>query len=172
MTNRLAKVIDHLPDLRRYALTLAREPQNAEDLVQETLVRAYEKRRSFKIGGSLKTWLMSIMHNCFVDGYRRSVVRTSADKARVGSVSYPPNQDDAVQLSEVRRGFLLLSDEQREALHLIAIEGLTYPEAAQVLNVPEGTLLSRVSRARKALRSGELLNPPRHLKIVGSTDND
>lgn len=167
MSKHLAKVTDYLGDLRRYALALTREPHDAEDLVQETLVRAYEKRRSFRVGSPLKPWLMSIMHNCFVDARRSSAAR-SRNMPEPGEGTYPAGQTAAVYLDEVRRAFLKLPDEQREALHLVAIEGLTYPEAAKVLDVPEGTVLSRVSRARQTLRTDPNPAPANRLRIVGS----
>lgn len=172
MSKQFAKVVDYLVDLRRYALALTKDPHDAEDLVQDALARAYEGRRTFRVGAALKPWLMSIMHNCFVDGQRRKVARRLDGQTAAADAVYPASQDDAVHLGEVRRAFMVLPDEQREALHLIAIEGLTYPEAAQVLGIPEGTVLSRVSRARQALRSGQGAAPVKRLRIVGSSDNE
>jgi len=167
MSTKLARVVDHIQDLRRYALTLTRNGQDAEDLVQEALARAYDRRASFRIGRALKPWLMAILHNTFVDGIRSQKVRLSHEAGTVPPADFiAPSQDDAVHLSEIRRAFLDLPDEQREALHLVGIEGLSYPEAAQVLGVPEGTVLSRVSRARKTLREREHSPKPSHLKIV------
>jgi RNA polymerase sigma-70 factor, ECF subfamily len=168
MSKSAFKVTTYLPDLRRYALALTRHGDDAEDLVQEALARAYDRRASFRIGAALKPWLMAIVHNTFIDGVRAKRVRQKNEAAAEGvSETIPPSQEDAVRLSQVRKAFLELPDEQREALHLIAIEGLTYPEAAAVLNVPEGTVLSRVSRARQTLRSRDGEAPAPHLKVVG-----
>jgi RNA polymerase sigma-70 factor (ECF subfamily) len=172
MNKQFANVVDHLADLRRYALALTRVPYDAEDLVQDTLARAYERRRSFRAGSPIKPWLMSIMHNCFVDAQRKKAVRRDEGQEVEGSHVYPASQVDAVHLGEVRRAFMQLPDEQREALHLVAIEGLTYPEAALVLEVPEGTVLSRVSRARQTLRSGPKATLPKRFRIVGSSSHE
>jgi RNA polymerase sigma-70 factor (ECF subfamily) len=170
MSSKLVRVVDHIQDLRRYALALTRNGQDAEDLVQEALARAYDRRSSFRLGRSLKPWLMAILHNTFVDGVRAQKTRMTHEAGTAPQLDFvAPAQDEAVHLSEVRRAFLELPEEQREALHLVGIEGLTYPEAAQVLGVPEGTILSRVSRARKALREREHAPKPSHLKIVGGS---
>lgn len=172
MSKTLAKVVDYLADLRRYAVALTRDPHEAEDLVQETLTRAYERQSTFRVGSALKPWLMSIMHNCFIDWQRSKAVRHRNSLGEAVDAVYPASQDEAVHLSEVRRSFMALPDDQREALHLIAIEGLTYAEAALVLTIPEGTVLSRVSRARQALRSGHHAAPPRRFRIVGRSDHE
>lgn len=164
------KVTDHISDLRRYALALTRSGQDAEDLVQETLTRAYDRRADFRPGEALRPWLMSILHNLYVDGVRSRMLRQKhAANLDARQDFTPASQDDAVRLSETRRAFLALPEEQREALHLVGVEGLTYPEASLVLGVPEGTVLSRVSRARQALRDREQMPAPR-LRIVGGAD--
>lgn len=163
------KVTDHIPDLRRYALALTRSSQDAEDLVQETLARAYDRRADFRSGEALRPWLMSILHNLHVDHVRSNLVRLRhAEGSDIAGDSVPASQEDAVRLSEVRRAFLSLPEDQREALHLVGVEGLTYPEASRVLGVPEGTVLSRVSRARQALRDRERM-PGVHLRVVGGS---
>lgn len=172
MSTKPSKVTDHIPDLRRYALALTRSGQEAEDLVQEALARAYDGRRSFRIGSALKPWLMSILHNAHIDRLRARQVRRRHEAAVEAAYDFAPAaQEDAVHLSEVRRAFLHLPQEQREALHLVGVEGLTYPEAAQVLGIPEGTVLSRVSRARQALRERERAPAP-SLKIVGGSERE
>jgi RNA polymerase sigma-70 factor (ECF subfamily) len=170
MIAKLPKVTDYIPDLRRYALALTRNGHDAEDLVQETLARAYDRRASFRPGEALRPWMMSILHNIHLDGIRSQLVRKKHEAGAGTQRDFvPAAQEDAAQLSDVRRAFLALPDEQREALHLVGVEGITYPEAAQVLGVPEGTVLSRVSRARQALRDREL-TPARQLRVVGGFD--
>ena len=170
MIAKLPKVTDHIPDLRRYALALTRRGEDAEDMVQETLTRAYDRRADFKPGAAMRPWLMSILHNLHVDGVRSRLVRIRhAASAPANRDFAPASQEDAVRLSEVRRAFLDLPEEQREALHLVGIAGLTYPEASQILGVPEGTVLSRVSRARQSLREREH-QPSRRLRVVGGSD--
>ncbi len=175
-------VIGQLPALRRYGLSLTRNASDAEDLVHETLVRAYEKRGTFRSDRNLRAWLLSILHNCFVDGARRK--KSEAVKLlRAGELmsdQAPAPQEHAVRLAQLRQIFMSLPDEQRAALHLVAIEGLSYQEAAAALGIPTGTLMSRLGRARAALRAmeeasttgpdGQALRAG-HLRIVGGSDD-
>ncbi len=167
-------VLSQLAALRRYARSLTREESDAEDLVHDTLVRAYEKRDSFAGERSLRVWLMSILHNVFVDGYRARAAekRRIAAAAELSEEAAPPPQEAQVRLGEVQRAFLALPEEQRAALHLVVVEGLGYAEAARALGIPPGTLMSRLSRARAALRAGEdeAAGGRGHLKIVGGSD--
>lgn len=148
-------IIGQLATLRRYARSLVRNGPDAEDLVQDALVRAYEKRGSFRSGASLKTWLLSILHNTHIDRLRASRARRSDQMESLDELSaiLPAGQEDAVHLADVRRAFLALPEEQRAALHLVAVEELSYQEAAAALNIPLGTLMSRLSRARARLRA-------------------
>jgi RNA polymerase sigma-70 factor (ECF subfamily) len=128
-------VIALLGPLRRYARSLARDETHAEDLVQDTLVRAYEGRGSFRAGGNLRGWLLSILHNTFIDHRRRHVAefRSLEQAAVLADTVAPPEQDSRVQLQQVQAAFMSLPDEQRAALHLVAVEGLSYQEAADAL---------------------------------------
>ena len=148
-------VLSELPSLRRYARTLARSEIDAEDLVHDALVRAYERRASFRIGHNLRVWLMSILHNVFIDGARarRAEVRRLARVKELLEPQSPPIQDVHLRLSQVWEAFIELPDEQRAALHLVAVEGLSYTEAATALAIPVGTLMSRIARARATLRA-------------------
>jgi RNA polymerase sigma-70 factor, ECF subfamily len=172
-------VLGELPSLRRYARTLARSDIDADDLVHDALVRAYERRASFCIGRDLRLWLMSILHNVFVDGARarRAEVRRLARVGELLEQQLPPIQDIHVRLSQVWEAFTELPDEQRAALHLVAVEGLTYTEAAAALAIPVGTLMSRIARARATLRvladSGtgapKSTQRPPYPRVVGGT---
>ena len=173
-------VIGLLGPLRRYARSLTRNETQAEDLVQDTLVRAYERRGSFRSGGSLRGWLLSILHNTFIDGRRRHLAETHRVEqvAALAETASPPEQEGRVRLQQVQAAFLRLPAEQRAALHLVAIEGLSYQEAANALGIPVGTLMSRLGRARATLRgfeAGSDLAPPLEgkrpsLRIVGGSD--
>lgn len=168
-------VLAELGALRRYAGSLARGSEDAEDLVHDTLVRAYEKRSTFHSGRNLRVWLLSILHNCFIDRRRRWRTEPADGAAEAPEPAAPPPQEHSVRLAEVREAFLALPAEQRAALHLVAIEGLTYAEAAASLGVPVGTVMSRLARARAALRAVEDGARPRtgplpHLRIVGGSD--
>ncbi|MER9579733.1 sigma-70 family RNA polymerase sigma factor [Mesorhizobium sp. M0189] len=165
-------ILGQLGSLRRYARSLTRDSADAEDLVHDALVRAYERRGSFRSGGNLRVWLLSIVHNAFIDGLRsrksEAVRIEQAGHLTEASVQAP--QEHSVRLAQVRDAFFTLPEEQRYALHLVAIEGLSYSEAAEVSGVPLGTLMSRIGRARAALREMEDAAPARtksHLKIVG-----
>jgi RNA polymerase sigma-70 factor (ECF subfamily) len=167
-------VLGQIGALRRYARSLTRNAADAEDLVHDALLRAYERRSSFRPGGNMRAWLLSIVHNTFIDGVRsrRSEAARIAESGRMGESSLAAPQEHSVRLSQVREAFLGLPEEQRAALHLVAIEGLSYQEAADTLGIPLGTLMSRIGRARASLREMEDSAPARgsHLKIVGGPE--
>lgn len=165
-------ILGQLGSLRRYARSLTRDSTDAEDLVHDALVRAYERRGTFRAGGNLRAWLLAIVHNAFIDKVRSR----KSEAARIeqagyladGSVQAP--QEHSVRLAQVRDAFFTLPEEQRSALHLVAIEGLSYQQAADTSGVPLGTLMSRIGRARAALREMEDAAPSKtknHLRIVG-----
>lgn len=172
-------VIGQLTALRRYARSLTRDDVTAEDLVHDALVRAYEKRDRFREGGNLRAWLLSILHNVFIDGLRsRQAEHRRIEKAaELTEVHLAPVQDHQLRLAQIRRAFMELPEEQRAALHLVAIEGLSFAEAAEALGIPLGTLMSRLARARATLRAIEDApdsratdeDPPR-LRIVGGSN--
>lgn len=158
-------VLIELPVLRRYARSLARDPGEAEDLLQDALMRALEGHFRFECG-NLRGWLLSIIHNLHVDRQRSRVRSAQRDHAYAQSraTDVSPSQLDQVRLGEVRRAFDALPEEQREALHLVTIEGMSYDEAAGILGLPAGTVMSRVSRARETLRRWEGAPPLRLVK--------
>jgi RNA polymerase sigma-70 factor, ECF subfamily len=141
-----------IPALRRYARALTRDRDRAEDLLQDCLERALSKRTLFRRPGNLRSWLFRIMHNLYVN-YLRSgddpAGQTPPEQAVV-----VPNQIPTVEVKETLQAFTRLPVHQRQALLLVAVEGMTYCEAAEVLHIPVGTVLSRVSRARQSLHAG------------------
>lgn len=165
-------VVGQLPALMRYARMLARDEGAAEDLVQEALLRAHERRSSFRPGQPVKPWLLAIIHNLFVSGWRRS----RAEEARIeriadGSADHQAaSQEGAAYLRQIARRFDALPDGQREVLHLVAVEGLSYREVADALGVPVGTVMSRLSRARASLRREDDESVARRLRIIGGRD--
>ncbi|PWR25408.1 sigma-70 family RNA polymerase sigma factor [Zavarzinia aquatilis] len=168
-----ARVIGELGPMRRYALALTRDAAAADDLVQDALLRAFERRASFRPDGPLRSWLLSILHNCFIDGRRRDDARGRRDAAFVSDEHSAPAQEHAVRLGQVAEAFLGLPAEQRAALHLVAVEGMSYAEAAAVLDIPAGTVMSRISRARAALRAMEEgQGRPPGLRLVGGADDN
>jgi RNA polymerase sigma-70 factor (ECF subfamily) len=169
-------IVGHLDALRRYARVLTRDAESADDLVQATFVRAQERRGTFRDGADPKVWLMTILHNLFIDTRRSAQAAEARDRAwaesRPGFVE--PAGEMAARLSQLREGFLALGADQREALHLVALEGLGVAEAAAILGIPQGTLMSRVGRARAALRAfedgAEAAETAQTLRIVGGRD--
>jgi RNA polymerase sigma-70 factor (ECF subfamily) len=168
-------VTAHLEPMSRYARVLTRHAEDAEDLVHTALVHAYERRASFRRGENLRTWLFAILHNTFIDGWRRRNAE-AARIALVSSLAAPharPGQDHALQLREIFEAYLSLPAPQRAAFHLVALEGLSYAEAAEILDVPPGTVMSRLSRAREMLRQMEdgAAEGGRHpqLRVVGGS---
>lgn len=151
-------IIGQLTALRRYARALTRDEAQAEDLVHDALVRAYEHRGSFRPEAELRPWLLAILHNTFLGTWRRrkaELIRLEraaelAERSNPGLAA-----EAAVRLGQIRQAFEALPDEQRAALYLITMEGLSYQEAAETLGVPLGTLMSRLGRARAALREFE-----------------
>ena len=148
-----------IPRLRRYARVLTRNPSRADDLVQDTLARAWDKRRLWRAGSDLRAWLFTIMHNVYVNHIalaRREAGNVSLDAEGENSPALQAtasgNQLERVELREVLRQVDRLPAEQREVLLLAAVEELRYDEIAAVLEIPIGTVMSRLSRARDKLR--------------------
>lgn len=170
-------VVGQLAALRRYAYSLTRDCDEAEDLVHDALVNAFERQATFKRGGNVRNWLLSVVHNSFVDRLRerKSQARRIEAAAAFADSAAPAAQDQSLRLKQIKSAFFQLPDEQRDALHLVAIEELSYREAADALGIPVGTLMSRISRARASLREFEAgrrsLNSS-HLKVVGGRGDD
>jgi RNA polymerase sigma-70 factor (ECF subfamily) len=144
----------HLGVLRRYALVLTRDADRAEDLVQEALLRAIASAHTWRPGHDPRPWLLSIVHNAHVSRLRREQVEAaSARELAAHAVPMAPAaQLDRVELGQTMVALMTLPEEQREVLVLVAIDGLSYKDAAEILELPIGTLMSRLARARGALR--------------------
>lgn len=147
-----------IPRLRRYARVLTGDSTRADDLVQDTLARAWEKRRLWQAGTDLRAWLFTIMHNINVNQLavaRREGVTISLDSEGAHAAWQLPvraNQVDRVELLELVAQMGRLPTDQREVLLLAAVEEMHYDEIAATLDVPMGTVMSRLSRARARLR--------------------
>jgi len=143
-----------VPALRRYARALTRNADRADDLVQDCIERALRKQGLFRPTGPLQAWLYRVLLNLYRNGLRQSRRRgdhLSLD-AMVVEPAVPAPQPGRIALAEMSRAIDQLPDEQREALLLVVLEGVSYEEAASILGIPAGTLMSRLSRARAALR--------------------
>ncbi|MGV7031160.1 sigma-70 family RNA polymerase sigma factor [Methylobacterium symbioticum] len=151
------EIVDLLVPLRRYARSLTRDTLRADDLVHDTLVRALESQGSLRPNTNLRTWMMTVLHNVFIDDQRRKQVeaRHADVLVQMNEELVPPAQEGQVRLAQIRQAFGTLPEEQRAALHLVTIEGMAYADAAAVLGIPIGTLMSRLGRGRAALRAFE-----------------
>lgn len=149
-------LVDAMPQLRRYALRLCSDPNFADDLVQETMLNAWLARHRFQAGTNLKAWCATILRNVFFSHKRRSWrMLPLADEVMDSLPATTFGESDALDLLALRNVIGLLAAEQREALLLVAVGGLSYNDAAEVCGCAPGTIKSRVSRAR--LRASVLL---------------
>jgi RNA polymerase sigma-70 factor (ECF subfamily) len=154
-------LLDAMPRLRRYARTLAFDSTLADDLTQQTLERALSHWTQFDPQRDMAVWLLSIAHNAHLDGLRRSARLTVTDPVDLGRAQDALGGDPGVDVGlriDLLAALSRLSPEQREPLLLVCVEQLSYAEVAEVMNIPVGTVMSRVCRARAALRrdlSGE-----------------
>jgi RNA polymerase sigma-70 factor (ECF subfamily) len=161
-----------LPRLRRYARVLTGDANRADDLVQDTLARAWEKRQLWQAGSDLRAWLFTIMHNVHVNQFsirRRELAESSldADEGPVAGWQIPvrATQSDRVELAEVLTQIGLLPTDQREVIMLAAVEELRYGDIARIQGVPIGTVMSRLNRAREKLRRMNV-DTPAPLKVI------
>ena len=148
------EVASHVTALRRYAMVLVGDATEADDLVQECLSRVLAQMRSWRPVRDLRAYLFTTMHNVFVDNSRRQRVRRSDVPLEhaIASLSLPANQIKRLEFRDLVTALGKLPAQQREVVLLIGLEGMSYIEAATVLGVPIGTVMSRLSRGREALR--------------------
>ncbi len=156
MSSFQADLVALLPRLRRFARALAGDRDRADDLVQEACERALRSQEGFAPGTRFDSWMFRILRNLWLDGHRRRAARGGIHETLDDAESIPGADgiDIAMNLLELRdaeRALLRLPGEQREALVLTCIEDLTYAEAATILGVPAGTVMSRAARGRIAL---------------------
>jgi RNA polymerase sigma-70 factor, ECF subfamily len=145
---------EQIPRLRRYAQALCRDRTAADDLVQDCLCRALTKGHLFQPGTDLRAWLFTMMHHQHVNGVRSSVRRGAAVPVEEIEpiLSEPPTQGAKLILRDLDRAMGELSDEQRQVILLVGLEGMSYEEVAIILDLPVGTVRSRLSRGRERLR--------------------
>lgn len=149
------RLIEHeIPRLRRYGRALTRSADRADDLVQETLLRAIAKAHLWQTGTDIRAWLFTIMHNQYVNMVRRAMREEATVDIEQMSSSLTATTDPTAscQLHELERALACLPLEQREVILLVGLEGMSYESAGQILSVPVGTVRSRLSRGRDALR--------------------
>lgn len=154
-----------LPRLRRFALSLTQDHANADDLVQATLEKALSSWQQRHADGDLRAWLFSILYRRFIDSRRRSKRYARLLELFTGDAPTSPSAEDIVVARSALEAFEQLPAEQRALLMLVSVEGLSYRDISHTLNIPMGTVMSRISRARKAMRAlseGEYHAAPHH----------
>jgi len=146
-------LIGTIPSLRAFAISLSQNTDKADDLVQETLVKAWDKQSSFQLGTNLKAWLFTILRNEFYSQMRkRGREVQDSDGTITAGVATQPQQHGALDLKDFRAALERLPEDQREAIILIGASGFSYEEAAEICGCAVGTIKSRVSRARSRLQ--------------------
>lgn len=142
-----------LPNLRAFAVSLVGQADRADDLVQDTILKAWAKQDGFEVGTNLKAWLFTILRNEFYTQLRkrRREVQDS-DGVFSGALAVHPSQYGSLDLKDFRAALDQLPDDQREAIILIGASGFSYEEAAEICDCAVGTIKSRVSRARARLQ--------------------
>lgn len=146
------ELVEHLPALRAFAISLTRNTAVADDMVQDTLIKAWTNIDKFQEGTNMRAWLFTILRNTYYSN-RRKTGREVADVDGVltENLAQKPAHDGHMQLNDFRKALALLSDEQREALLLVGASGFSYEEAAKMCGVAVGTIKSRTNRARARL---------------------
>ena len=163
MASQHREIEAEIPRLRRYARALTHDAVAADDLVQDCLTRALGRLHLWREGTDLRAWLFTILHHQYVNYVRRSAREGAAVGLtdREPMLARAPQQGKRLELRDLERAFAKLPGTQRSAILLVALEGMRYEEVAAVLDVPVGTIRSRLSRGREALR-----------RLTGSTPDE
>ena len=164
--NEAERLVELIPRLRRYARALVGDRATADDLVQDTLERAWAKLHLYRRGTDLRAWLFTVMHNVHVNRVRASrATDTLGDE--MPELAQRAPQGDALLVRDLDRGIARLPADQRAVLLLVTLEEMSYDQVARTLGIPIGTVMSRLSRAREKLRAMMLGQPvTAKLKVV------
>jgi len=149
--NEAERLVELIPRLRRYARALVGDRAAADDLVQDTLERAWAKLHLYRRGTDLRAWLFTVMHNVHVNKVRATRVTDTLDD-ELPELAQRASQGDALLVRDLDRAIAHLPSEQRAVLLLVTLEEMSYEEVARALGIPIGTVMSRLSRAREKLR--------------------
>ena len=152
MTDPRDEIVEHIGAMRAFAVSLCRNSANADDLVQEALIKAWSNLGKFEEGSNMRAWLFAILRNTYFSLHRkrrREVEDVDGDMA--GALSQKPDHDGRLAFRDFAAAFDRLTDEQREALVLVGAQGFSYEEAAATVGVAVGTIKSRVNRGRTQL---------------------
>ena len=147
-----SQLIEQIPRLRRYARALTRDAVRADDLVQDTLERAWTKRGLWRRGSNLRAWLFTIMHNVYVNQLKAQDRVNEVDIDSTVLTARTPSAEHTATIRDVQDGLERLPLEMREVVLLVCLEQFTYEETAKLLGIPTGTVMSRLSRGRERLR--------------------
>ncbi len=148
-------IVDQIPHLRRYARALVGDRAQADDLVQDCLERAWSRTHLWTVGTNIRAWLFTILHNLHLNAARKQRNTPGHVPLGAGAADPPvrPTQEDGLAVENMWQAFSSLPEPQRAALLLITVEEMSYEEAAAVLGIPMGTLMSRIHRGRERLRA-------------------
>jgi RNA polymerase sigma factor (sigma-70 family) len=149
--NEAERLVELIPRLRRYARALVGDRASADDLVQDTLERAWAKLHLYRRGTDLRAWLFTVMHNVHVNKVRATRV-TDTLEDELPELAQRASQGDTLLVRDLDRAIARLPAEQRAVLLLVTLEEMSYEEVARALGIPIGTVMSRLSRAREKLR--------------------
>jgi len=145
-------IVEQIPHLRRYARALVGDRDHADDLVQDCLERAWSRMHLWRAGTNIRAWLFTILHNLHANAARKRSTQPGMLDAEAVALAVPPTQEDGLNVRSVWRAFAGLPEAQRAAILLISVEEMSYQQAAAVLDIPVGTLMSRIHRGRERLR--------------------
>ena len=150
--NEAERLVELIPRLRRYARALVGDRASADDLVQDTLERAWAKLHLYRSGTDLRAWLFTVMHNVHVNKVRSARAVDPIDD-EMPELAQRAAQGDGLLMRDLERSIARLPEEQRAVLLLVTLEEMSYEEVARALEIPIGTVMSRLSRAREKLRA-------------------
>jgi RNA polymerase sigma-70 factor (ECF subfamily) len=147
-------IAEQIPRLRRYARALMGDPVKSDDLVQDTLVRALSRSHLWQPGTDIRAWMFTILHNIHVNNQRQRYARTEHQELTDDQpeMATPPSQEHNLEVRDLGRALELLPEAQRQVVLLVGLEGMNYKRVAAVLEIPVGTVMSRLHRGREALR--------------------
>ncbi len=147
-------IAEQIPRLRRYARALMSDPVRADDLVQDTLVRALSRSHLWQPGTDIRAWMFTILHNIHVNHQRQRYVRAEHQELvdDQPEMATPASQEHNLEVRDLARALQQLPDPQRQVVLLVGLEGMNYKKVAAVLEIPVGTVMSRLHRGRETLR--------------------
>jgi len=163
--NEAERLVELIPRLRRYARALVGDRAGADDLVQDTLERAWAKLHLYRRGTDLRAWLFTVMHNVHVNRVRAARATDTLEE-EMPELAQRASQGDSLVVRDLDRAISRLPAEQRAVLLLVTLEEMSYETVARTLDIPIGTVMSRLSRAREKLRTMMLGQGAARLKVV------